>query len=280
MSHHPHDPYSQPAPSAHGEWGQPSPAPQTGGGQPSSAPHDGWEDPGPVAPGRDLGADLGAALSFTGNALLRNPLTYLISGLVFCVIYLVIGGGGLVGGFFAMFAIMGDPNPSDADGIAGILAFYGVFLVAMLLTMPFALLWQSGAARAAGIIREGGRPSIGQAMVGSKRVILTALLYGLVVIVGMLLLYIPGLIAGVLFMFAIPAALRGASPMEAMKESLALSKANLGTTIVSYLVIMVITSIASMVILPILVLTPFIMLFELGMYERLSGRRLPEPARA
>ncbi|MDN6400090.1 MAG: hypothetical protein L0K01_06495, partial [Brachybacterium sp.] len=131
-----------------------------------------------------------------------------------------------------------------------------------------------------GIIREGGRPSIGQAMVGSKRVILTALLYGLVVIVGMLLLYIPGLIAGVLFMFAIPAALRGASPMEAMKESLALSKANLGTTIVSYLVIMVITSIASMIILPLLVLTPFIMLFELGMYERLSGRRLPEPARA
>lgn len=248
--------------------------------QPSPAPQGAWEDPGPVAPGGDLGADLGAALSFTGNALLRNPVTYLISGLVFCVIYLVIGGGGLVGGFFALFAVMGGPSASDTEGFAGMLAFYGVFLVAMLLTVPFGLLWQSGAARAAGIVREGGRPSIGQAMVGSKRVILTALLYGLVVIVGMLLLYIPGLIAGVLFMFAIPAAVRGASPMEAMKESLALSKANLGTTIVSYLVIMVITSIASMIILPILVLTPFIMLFELGMYERLSGRRLPEPARA
>lgn len=46
------------------------------------------------------------------------------------------------------------------------------------------------------------------------------------------------------------------------------------------LVTAVITSITSMIVVPVLVLTPFIVLFELGLYERLSGRRLPEPARA
>lgn len=266
----PHDPYAQPSPAAQGEWGQPSPAPQGG-----------WENPGPASPDSDLGADLGAALSFAGHALLRNPVTYLVSGFIFCVIYLVIAGGGLVGGFFAMFSVMGGgTEASDAEAFTGMLAFYGVFLAATLLMMPFALLWQSGAARAAEVVRDGGRPTIGQAMVGPMRVVLTALLYGVTVVVGLLILYIPGLIAAVVFMFAIPAALRGASPMEAMKESLALVKTNLGTAIVSYLVITVITSAASMVVLPVLVLTPFIMLFELGLYERLNGRRLPEPASA
>ncbi|WP_262425773.1 hypothetical protein [Brachybacterium sp. Z12] len=80
------------------------------------------------------------------------------------------------------------------------------------LAMPFSLLWQSGAARAAEIVREGGRPSIGQAMIGPMRIVLTVLLYGAIVFLGMLLFYIPDLIAAVLFMFAVPAALRGASP--------------------------------------------------------------------
>lgn len=286
----PHDPYAQPSPAPQGQWGQPNSAPQHGGGQPSPAPQSAWGDPGPAAPeqapasgpapGGDLGADLGAALSFAGRALLRNPVTYLVSGLIYCVIYVVIIGGGMVAGFFAMFSVMGDPYASDTEELTGLLVFYGIFLVALLLVMPFALLWQAGGARSAGIVREGGRPTIGQAMIGPMRIVLTALLYLVVVAVGTLLLYIPGLIAAVLFMFSIPAALRGASPVEAMKESFALVKANLGTAIVAYLAIMVVTSIASTIIIGILVLTPFLMLFQFGLYERLNGRRLPEPARA
>ncbi|WP_394215132.1 hypothetical protein [Brachybacterium vulturis] len=273
----PHDPSSPPSPAAQVEWGRPSSAPQGGGDDLDPAGPARTPGSGPV-PGSDLGADLGAALSFAGRALLWNPVTYLVSGLIYCVVSLLIVGGGVVGGFFAMFAFLGGPDVSDSDELAGMLAFYGVFLVAMLLLMPFALLWQSGAARAAGIVREGGPPSITQAMVGPMRVVLTALLYGAIVLLGTLLLYLPGLIAAALFLFAIPAALRGATPVAAMKESLALVKENLGTAIVSYLVLMVITSIASTIVIPLLVLTPFLMLFQLGLYERLNGRRLPEPA--
>ncbi|MGO1503410.1 MAG: hypothetical protein ACTHWV_00430 [Brachybacterium sp.] len=148
------------------------------------------------------------------------------------------------------------------------------------LAMPFSLLWQSGAARAAEIVREGGRPSIGQAMIGPMRIVLTVLLYGAIVFLGMLLFYIPDLIAAVLFMFAVPAALRGASPVEALKESFALVTSNLATSIVAYLVIMLVTTIASTIIIGVIVLAPFVMLFSLGLYERLNRRRLPEPTRA
>ncbi|GAA4529905.1 hypothetical protein GCM10023160_29920 [Brachybacterium paraconglomeratum] len=57
-------------------------------------------------------------------------------------------------------------------------------------------------------------------------------------------------------------------------------RANLGTAIVAYLVLSVISSIGATIVVGLLVLTPFIVLFEVGMYERLRGRELPEPARA
>ena len=295
----PNDPYSQPAPQ--GQWGQPSPAPQDQWGQPapqgqwgqpSPAPQDQWtphaqgapapgQAPGQAPgaqPGTDLGADLGAALSFSGRGLLRNPVAFLVSGLVYVVLMMLVIGGGFTGGFIAMFSMIESNPSSDAAVGTAMLVFYAVVFGASLLAMPIGLLWQSGAARAAGIIRDGGRPSIGQTFIGPGRVLLTALLYGLAVFVGMLLLYIPGLIAAVMFMYAVPAALRGASPVDALKESFSLAKANLGTTIIAYLVLTVVTSVASMIVIPVLVLAPFTMLFQLGMYERLSGRQLAEPA--
>lgn len=282
------DPYGQASPAA--AYGQPSPSGAYGqsasAGQPGAAHdaawglQDGQVGSGAPAPGQDLGADLGAALKFAGNALLRNPATYLVSGLIFSAIYVVLLGGGFGVGIALMIPQLDGAAASDAAEFGAIMTLYGAIFVGALLIMPFALLWQSGAARAAEIVREGGRPTIGQAMVGPGRVILTALLYLVIVVVGIFLLYIPGLIAAVLFMFSVPAALRGASPVEALKESMALVRANLGTSIVAYLVLTVITSIASSIIIPVLVLTPFMMLFELGMYERLNGRELPEPAKA
>lgn len=275
-------PYDQP--SAADPYGQSAPAGQAG--QPGASHdatwglQDGQVGSGAPAPGQDLGADLGAALKFAGNALLRNPATYLVSGLIYCVIYLVLIGAGLGVGITLMIPQLDGATTSDTAEFGAIMTLYGAIFVGALLSMPFSLLWQSGAARSAGIVREGGRPSIGQAMIGPGRVILTALLYGVIVFVGTILLYIPGLIAAVLFMFAVPAALRGASPGKALTESMALVRANLGTSIVAYLVLMVITTVASTIMLPLLVLTPFMVLFQVGLYERLNRRELPEPAKA
>ncbi|MGY5764071.1 hypothetical protein ACXET9_02575 [Brachybacterium sp. DNPG3] len=272
------DPYAG-QPSA----GQPS-AGQPYGGQPSaSQPHAGQAaGAAPVVgpkPGTDLAADLGAALSFAGRALLRNPVTYLVVGAIYFVVIMVISAGAVAAGVGYMLS-QADALTGDEPPIGMLLVMYAIVFGIVLLAVPVSLLWESGSGRAAEIVLEGGRPSIGQAMVGPGRIILTALLVGLITGVGTLLLYIPGLIASVLMFYAIPAAARGASPVAAVKESFALARANLGTTIVAWLILNVISSVAGGLIIGIVVALPFIILFQLGMYERISGRALPEPAMA
>ena len=264
--------YGQPSPV--GAHGQPSPAGAYG--QPSPA---GPVDAGGPAPGQDLGSDLGAALKFAGDSLLRNWVPFLIAGLIYSAIATVLVIAGIAGGIFAMIPMLEDMGPADEPGIGAVLVFYAIVFGAALLTVPFMLLWQSGTARASEVILDGGRPRIGQALVGPLRVILTALLVGAITFVGTLLFYIPGLIASVMLMFAIPAAARGASPVAAIKQSVALVRANLATAIITYLVISAIGSIAGMFVITIIALIPFLILFEIGMFERLNGRRLPEPAK-
>lgn len=273
--------------------GTPAAAPQPGtapGGapqaqQPPQTQQTGGYDPavpgtaGP-RPGEDLSADLGAALRFTANGLLRNPAAVLVSSAIHTVLLIVL----MVLGMVLMFVVLGVRSESwideDTLPLTDVLLSYAAFAPALLLMMVVSLLWQTGAARAAGIIRDGGRPTIGQALIGPGRVVLTALLVGLIVFVGTLLLYVPGLIAAVLLMFALPAAVRGASPGQAVKESVALVRANLGTSIVAYLVILVASSLAGTFLLPILVLMPATMLLQTGLYERLRGHTLVDPARA
>lgn len=270
--------YGQPSPS--GAYGQPAPAGQPGPSHDASwGLQDGQVGSGVPAPGQDLGSDLGAALKFAGNALLRNWVPFLVAGLIYGAIATVILIGGFAGGFAAMLPAMETAGASDEVPVGTLLLFYAIFFGAGLLTVPFGLLWQSGSVRSAEIILEGGRPSIGQALIGPFRVILTALLVGAITFVGFLLFYIPGLIAAVMLMFAIPAAARGASPFAAVKESFSLVKNNLGTSIVAYLVISVISSVAGMLIISIIALIPFVVLFEFGMYERLNRRELPDPAK-
>lgn len=300
----PHDPYGQPSPApGAGEYGRPAPAqpgpygqpspPQPGPygaegfpsqagqsewGHPSQAPAAGYAPVGPP-PGTDLASDLGAALKFAGNSLLRNPVAFIIAGLIYSVVMFVLIAGGTVLAAVLTFPQMEATASSDDPPIGALLTLYGIILGASLLCIPLNLLWQSGSARAAGVILEGGRPSLGQAMIGPMRIILTALLVLVITFIGFLLLYIPGIIASVLLMYAVPAAVRGASPGEAIKESFSLVKNNLGTSIVMVLALAVIVSVAGIIVISVIVLTPFTMLAYVGMYERLSGRDLPEPAR-
>lgn len=262
-----------------------APDPSQDPSQASGAPGVPGEGAAPIAapaPGTDLAADLGAALSFAGRALLRNPASFLVAGLVYSLIILVITTGGVAASIAVMLSRM-ETSPSGIPGEPSgidLLVLYAVVLVILLLALPATLLWQSGSARAAETLLEGRRPRIGEAMVGPVRVMLTALLVTAITGVGLLLCYLPGLVAAVLLMFSIPAAARGASPIEAIRESIALVRANIGTSIVSYVVISVISSIASSLIIGVIVAIPFIVLFEMGMYERLNRRELPEPARA
>jgi hypothetical protein len=262
--HSPQDPYGA--------------APAAGAAGAGQAPAPGATGP---APGTDLGADLGAALRFAGRALLRNALTLLGAGLLYSVVMAVVIAGAVTG--FVMLLINAAdaaPSATNEPTAVEILLLIALSLVIMVIAVLFAMLWQSGAARASGVIREGGRPSFGQALIGPGRILATALLVLVITAVGSILLYLPGIIAAVVLMYAIPAAVHGASPVAALKESFALARANLGTTIVAYLVYMVASYLGGLIVIGIIAVTPFAILFQMGLYERLNGRQLPEPAGA
>lgn len=274
-------PRPEPVPTGPDSWSAPGGA---GAAQPQAA-----EQPAPSAqgraiaappPGTDLASDLGAALKFAGNALLRNPVAYLVSGLIYTLAITVLVFAAIVVAMIVLVSMVSQmPDPEQVP-LRELLVFYAVMLGMMLPMVPVALLWESGAGRAAEVVVEGGRPTLGQALIGPMQIILTALLVGAITMIGTLLFYIPGLIASVLLFFAIPASARGASPVEAIKQSVALARANLGSTIVAWLVLSVAGSVAGMFVLPIIVAVPFYVLFQLGMFERLNGRELPEPAQA
>ena len=238
--------------------------------------------PGPVgpAPGTDLGTDLGAGLSFAWAALTRNLAPFLVAGAVYSVLYALLIGGGVVLGIALAIPHFENAKWDETAELTAMAYIYGFSLLGGLLVLPFSLMWQSGTMRAGRRIVEGDRPTIGQALLGSGRVILTGLLVVVITFVGMLLCYVPGLIASVLLAFALPAAARGASPIEACKESVALVRKNLGTTIVAMLVASAIASIAGMLVITLVVIIPFMSLFLMGIYERLSGRALVDPAHA
>ena len=247
--------------------------------QPSDAPYGQSGSPDP-APGTDLASDLGAGLKFAGRAMLRNPVAYLVPGLIYAVLILIAVFAGIAAPIGLIGARADELASSDAAMVGLILLSIGLSFVAVLLALLIAGPWQSGVARAGEVILDGGRPSIGQALIGPGRVVATAMLVLVIINIGSLLLYIPGLIASVLLFYAIPAAARGASPAEAMRTSARVAMDHLGTTIVAWLAVMVASSVVMFTVVGIVIVVPFMVLLQLGMYERLNGRALPEPARS
>lgn len=266
MTYPPTPPYAQPAP---GPIPAPGPVPAAGA---LPAPSLGPE------PGTDLGADLGAALSFAAKGLWRSLVAFLVPGIVYVLLIVVVSVAAVIAMMVVVFSRL--PDPSVEPGLGDMAIGFAVMSGVLLLLAPVQLLWQAGSARAAEVIREGGRPTIVQAFFGPVRIVVTALLVTAITLVGTLLFYLPGLAAAVALMYAIPAAARGASPVAALKESVGLARRNLGTTVVSYLVLIATSYVVSLVFVVAVVLTPFVVLFEIGVYERLNGRRLPDPARA
>ncbi|MFC0675952.1 hypothetical protein [Brachybacterium hainanense] len=289
------DPYSQPAPQA-----QPSPyaaqaSPHAAG--PSAASADPFAQPaqqtfapqgvppqaGPprAAPGTSLGDDIGAGFGFAWNTLRTNVAAILVPGVVYGVLMMVIVGIAIFSMIGIMVAGMSSiDGTGDADGAVAagaMLGAYAAFFGILLLMVPVNLLWASGAYRVGGSVLELRKPTVGQGFVGPGRVILTLLLVSVGVLVGSVLFYIPGLLFALFSIFAPAAAARGASPMDAIKESFRLVKDNIGAAIVGYLVLMAISYVGGMLVVTLVVSIPLGFLFTLGLYERLSRRELPNP---
>ncbi|WP_146007727.1 MULTISPECIES: hypothetical protein [unclassified Brachybacterium] len=246
------------------------PAPHS---QPAAPPQ-----PGP-APGTDLSADLGAALRFTGRGLLRGAAAFLVPAVVHMVLLFLVIGGSFVALMAVVIAMVESSGGGEPGAVEVVVILLGS-LVMIVLSSLVSMLWMSGAARVSAVLADGHRPTIRQGLAGPGRVIATSLVVTLLVVLGSILLYLPGIIAAVLTFYAIPAALRGASVGAALKESFTLVKQNLGITLLGYLIYSVAMSVASMTLIGALVVVPFGMLLMLGLYERLQGRELPDLAAA
>lgn len=264
---------------------------------PSSPPHGGPSSSGPghgtpgqaaapsgpaprPGPGSGPGPDLGAAASFAGKALLGAPLALLGTGALYAVLLVVV----IVVAFFLALLIMiavieAGPSTGGELTVGQTLLMLVVCFGVILVATPVGVLWQAGAARAGSVLLEGGRPSFGEALIGRGRVLLTAALVLVLTVIGSILFYLPGLIAAVLLLYAVPASARGASPLRAARESLGLARAHLGTTILGTLVVLAASYVGSLVVIGFVAAIPFTVLFQMALYERVNGRELPEPAR-
>lgn len=272
------DPHAQSAP-AHGaspQAGQPQGAPAHG--SPGAAPQGTAGAPGPT-PGTDLGADLGAGLRFAGTGLLRGAAALLGVGALYAVAMLVVLGVGFALTLFLSIAMVETSSSAGGDPSFGqMIVIFALCFVLVLVAGVVGALWQAGAAQAGGILAGGERPSFRQGLIGPGRVVTTAVLVLVIVMIGSVLLYLPGIIAAVLLFYAIPAALRGASPGQALRESVATATSNLGVTIVGFLITMVASSIGGTLVVGFIAVIPFTVLLQIGLYERVNGRTPSLPA--
>lgn len=272
------DPHAQSAP-AHGaspQSGQPQGAPAHG--SPGAAPQGAAGAPGPT-PGTDLGADLGAGLRFAGTGLLRGAAALLGVGALYAVAMLVVLGVGFALTLFLSIAMVETSSSAGGDPSFGqMIVIFALCFVLVLVTGVVGALWQAGAAQAGGILAGGERPTFRQGLIGPGRVVTTAVLVLVIVMIGSVLLYLPGIIAAVLLFYAIPAALRGASPGQALRESVSTATSNLGVTIVGFLITMVASSIGGTLVVGFIAVIPFTVLLQIGLYERVNGRTPSLPA--
>lgn len=244
----------------------------------ASAPFTPANPPKP-APGTDVSTDLGAALNFVYRSVMASPRAFIVPGVIYFVVILGLTMSAVIIGFVVFFSSIDAWTATGSDDIPlrPLLILYAIIFGGALLAMPFSLLWSTGAAAAGDKIVEGTKPSIRDGLLAPGRVILTALLVGLITTIGMLLCYLPGLVASAFLIFAVPAAARGASPVAAVKESIALVKSNLGTALLTWLVVQVIASVGGSLVITLVIAIPAAYLFEVAMFERMNGRELPDP---
>lgn len=230
----------------------------------------------------DPGDEISRALSWTWDAFRGNLAALLISGLIYAGLTVALIVGMVV---LAVTVLAAGPTRVTAAGsevpTAGtILGAIGAPLAVLPLLLVVSLLWSTGMIRAAHVIREGGRPTVAQTLIGPWRVILTAVLCSVGSQIGLLLGYVPGILFSFICTYALVAAMQGAGPIEAISQSARLVRDHLTSTLLMLLVAMVAGSVMA-VAPPVIVAVPALSaLLATAMHEITLGRELAPPAAA
>lgn len=246
-------PYGQPAGQPYGQpYGQPA-------GQPYAPP------PGQV--------DIGAAFSWAFGKFGQHWAAFVLGGLAwFVVIAIVFAVGlGIVGG---AAALTGDSRAAGFGATLGSAIFFGLILLLL-------VLFSAAFIKAALKVADGRPISVGDLFDSSHagQLVVLALIYGAA---GLVASFIPvigqiALVAGGFFVFYAVVALvdRNLSPVDAIKESFALQTRDIGTAILVYLVVAVVSWVGSALCgVGVLVSLPVGALLTVYAYRRLTGGQI------
>lgn len=254
--------------------GQPGYGPQGGYGQPGYGPQGGYGQPGQTPPGSAATVDVGAAFSWSWTKLWQNGTTLVGGSALFAVAVTVVYG--LFYGIYYILMLLTASSSSPDGASAGVLLVGLVGYVLMWAVIAFMYyIYLAGLIRSTLAISAGEKPALGSmfSLKDSGRILGTALLTSLIIGVGMLLLYLPGIVAAFFLMFSVKFAVdKQLGPIDAMKASFNLVKANVGSVILVWLVAGVASSVGTLACgVGVLVTVPLALLLQTYAYRRLTN---------
>ncbi|UQN29631.1 hypothetical protein [Brachybacterium kimchii] len=231
------------------------------------------QTPGGSAPRGDLGADLGAALTFMGTGVVRNWRSLVLPAVIYGAIALALD---------ILSALAGDDDSTGLLGLQGVadvvpdwipIALAPAQLLLAVAYLVIQLLWTAGTLRFGVDVLRGDRQEPTRYFAGDGRVILTIVICGVLTAVGFVLCVIPGLVAMVLLLFAPAATARGTEV--AIGDGSRAASRRLGTAVIACVLVLIASSLGTWLNVLDIVITPFTSLFLLGLFERIEGRALP-----
>jgi hypothetical protein len=245
------------------------PPPQDPGSQYPRHP----QTPGRPEPHGDLGADLGAALTFMGTGVVRNWRSLVLPAAIYGAIALALD---------ILSALLGDGDSTglfELDRIADVvpdwlpIALVPAQLLLTLAYLVIQVLWSAGTLRFGVDVLRGEDRDPSRYFLGEGRVILMIIVCGVLTVIGFLLCILPGIVAMVLLLLVPAAAARGSDV--AIGDGSRAASARLGTTVIACVLVLIASSLGTWLNVLSIVITPFTSLFLLGLYERIQGRPLP-----
>jgi len=206
--------------------------------------------PPPYGPPQPTGPDIGQAFSYGWNAFVRNAGPFVLAALIYtaAIVVLVVGFYVLVVvGMVAGSSVGSSGGSQDTVGVGVWLGIGFGWLLLLAVMLVVSSLLQAGMIRGALHTTQGRPVTLATFFQFEKpgAVLLACLTIGLLTGLGALLCLLPGLVFAFFAQFALYFVIdKGLRVMDAIRASIALVRANLGVTILLYLVVYLIQAVA------------------------------------
>jgi uncharacterized membrane protein len=235
-----------PPPGGQPGWGAPPPPPGQGGGYPPPPPGQGGgygaAPPPPPGPGGSGAYSPTDAIAYGWNKFKANPAPLLVGTVILLVVSGVIS---FLTNLVAAGIFESDPTTTiNSDGTIefdGGSGFFARLLVSMVVSLIVGLVAQlivAGLIKGALDTVDGKPVSVGSMFDGwdKGKVLVAAIIVSVATAIGTLLCYLPGLVVGFLLSYTVFFVVdRDMAPMDAIKASYSFVTGNLGSTLVYYI---------------------------------------------